>query len=117
MEANQKVVAEAADFVAKLNDIIFFPLIYLLMAVAFFVFLWGTAQYVINANNDSAREQGKKHIMYGLFGLLVMVSAWSLLSIVAGTFGLADEVDCAKDPTESGCEDVFKVDTARLKIE
>ena len=37
MEANREVVAQAAGFVAKVNDIILFPLIYLLMAVAFLI--------------------------------------------------------------------------------
>ena len=115
MEANQSVVAEAAGFVDTLNRVILFPFIYLLMSVAFLVFLWGCAQYVFNANNDSEREKGKKHIMWGLIGLLIMVSAWSILGIVAGTFGLRDEVDCAKTPTESGCEDAFKIDSSSVR--
>lgn len=82
--------AEAArSFVAKLNNIFLFPLIGLLMGVAFLLFLWGCAQYVMGANNPSAREQGVKHITFGIIGLVVMVSAWAILGIAAATFGLS----------------------------
>lgn len=99
--------AEAAGFVAKFNSIILFPTIALLSAVAFFVFLWGTAQYFINAANEQGREQGVKHITWGIIGLVVMLSAFTILSIAAGTFGLDDEVNCANDPTDPACVGVF----------
>lgn len=116
MNANDRAVAEATSFVATLNDIILFPLIYLLMALAFLIFIWGTAQYFFNADNDTARTQGKKHMLWGIVGLVVMVSAWSILGIAAGTFGLRDEVDCARDPSGSNCDDAFKVDTSQIQF-
>ena len=36
MNANQRAAAEAQEFVSKLNEVILFPLVYLLMAIAFF---------------------------------------------------------------------------------
>ena len=42
----------------------------------------------MNDSNGQAREEGKKHIMYGIIGLVVMVSAYTLLTIAANTFGL-----------------------------
>jgi len=104
-----QAAAEAASFVAKFNEIILFPLIALLSAVAFLVFLWGCAQYFINATNDQARQQGVKHITYGIIGLVVMLSAFAILSIAASTFGLDDELKCANDPSASGCNNVFVV--------
>lgn len=94
---------EAAKFVAKLNEFILFPLIALMSGIAFLVFIYGCAQYIMNAANDKAREDGKKHIMYGLIGLIVMVSAYALLSLAVNTFGLDFELDCATDPTMAGC--------------
>lgn len=114
MSPDNEVVAEAAGFVATFNKVILFPFITLLMAAAFLVFVWGCAEYVFGASNDQAREKGMKHITYGLVGLFIMVSAWSILGIVAGTFGLDDELNCAKDPSASGCESKFKVDTPKF---
>lgn len=80
---------EAAEaFVAKINEIILFPLIALMTAVALVVFLWGCFQFVAGAGNEEARNTGKKHILWGIIGLLVMLAAFSLLSIAARTFGI-----------------------------
>jgi len=104
-----QAAAEAASFVAKFNEIILFPLIALLSAIAFLVFLWGCAQYFINATNDQARQQGVKHITYGIIGLVVMLSAFAILSIAASTFGLDKQLECANDPSASGCGEAFVI--------
>lgn len=109
MTPQQKAVAEASSFVAKINDLILFPLIALLSGIALLVFLYGASVYILNADNETARDDGKKHITYGLIGLVIMVSAWALLSIVAGTFGLQDQLDCARNPTDPSCVNVFKI--------
>lgn len=84
--------AAAADvaqgFVAKFNEIILFPLITLLMGVALVVFLYGCFEYVMGAANEAAREKGRQHILWGIIGMLVMISAQAILNIAAGTFGL-----------------------------
>lgn len=109
MSPQQKAVGEAASFVDKVNEVILFPLIALLMAVAFFIFLWGCAEYIFKSGNQAARADGIKHITFGIIGLVVMVTAWSLLSLATGTFGLGDELECANDPSGSGCSDAFKI--------
>ena len=105
--AQQQAAGDAAGFVAKLNDIIIFPTIALLTAVAFLVFLWGVAQYFMNASNEQARQDGVKHITFGIIGLVIMVSAWAILTIATATFGLDDELNCAKTPSASGCATKF----------
>lgn len=105
----QKAATEAASFVAKVNEVILFPLIALLTAVAFLVFVWGVAQYFINATNDQARQQGVKHMTFGIIGLVVMLSAYAILSIAAATFGLDTQLDCANDPNQGGCDSAFTI--------
>lgn len=100
---------EAAKFVDKFNTIILFPTIALLSAVALLVFLWGVAEYFMNATSDQGREQGVKHITWGIIGLVVMLSAFAILKIAAGTFGLGSQLDCASDPSKAGCENKFKL--------
>lgn len=107
--AKAAAIAEANSFIAKLNDAILFPLIYLLMGVALLFFVYGSAQYILNANSDQAREQGKKNIIYGILGFFVMGSAYAILSLAAGTFGLNDELDCYSRPNASGCDAAFTI--------
>lgn len=81
----------AQGFLSKLNDAVFYPLIILLTGVALFMFLWGGFRFVLNAHNPSEREKGKSHMIYGIIGLLVMVSAASILAIAANTFDLSSD--------------------------
>lgn len=110
MSPQQQAVNQASSFVDKVNEVILFPFIALLMAVAFLVFLWGCAEYIFKSGNQTARADGIKHITYGIIGLVVMVTAWSLLSLATGTFGLGDELECADNPTNAGCEDAFRLE-------
>lgn len=107
--AQQNAASQAASFVARFNQVILFPLIALMTAVAFLVFLWGCAQYFINATNDQARQQGVKHITFGIIGLVVMLSAFAILQIAAGTFGLSNQLDCANDPSVGDCDSAFTI--------
>lgn len=78
----------AQHYVGLLNGVIFFPLILLLTAIATVYFLYGSFEFVMGANNEQAREKGKKHILWGLIGLLVMLSAWAILTLVLTTFNI-----------------------------
>jgi hypothetical protein len=109
MDPKAAAVAEASSFVAKLNNAILFPLIALLSGIALLFFIYGCAVYILNAQSETAREEGKKNITYGIIGLVVMAAAYAILSIAAGTFGLNDQLKCANDPTATGCADAFKV--------
>jgi hypothetical protein len=83
----------AQNFVDKINDAILFPLITLMIGIALLVFLYGAFEYVKGANNEGARETGARHLLYGTIGMLVMLSAMTLLSIAAGTFNLDGELN------------------------
>lgn len=78
----------ARSFLGKINDIILFPFITLLLAVALVVFLYGCFELIMNAADSGARTKGKDHVLYGFIGMVVMVSALAILKIAAGTFGL-----------------------------
>ncbi len=86
--ADEKHITAAKGFLAKVEDVILFPLMELMMAVAFLVFIWGAYQYVLGADSEEARDTGKKHMLFGIIGLLIMISALAILKIAAGTFGV-----------------------------
>jgi hypothetical protein len=109
MTPQQQAVSEASSFVNKLNEFILFPFIALLLGVAFLIFLYGCAEYIFKSGNESARADGVKHITWGIIGLVVMTTAWAILSLATGTFGLGDELECANDPSRSGCTEAFKI--------
>lgn len=108
MSFQQQAAIEAAKFVVKVNDIILFPLIMLLMGVAFLVFVYGAAVYVFNAANETARAEGQKSMLWGIIGILVMISALAIITIAINTFGLRNTLDCARNPSAAGCGGAFQ---------
>ncbi len=78
----------ATEMVTKLENVILFPLMTLMMAVALLFFLWGCYEYVLGADSEESQTEGKKHMLYGIIGLLVMVSAYGILKIATATFGV-----------------------------
>jgi hypothetical protein len=78
----------AKQLLAKINDAILFPLITLMIGVAVLVFLWGVFQMVRGADNEEARTQGRTHMLWGVIGFIVMLSALGILTIAAITVGV-----------------------------
>ncbi len=101
-------LAEASNFVARVNEVILYPLIALLFALALFIFIYGCFEYIRHSADSSAHETGRMHILYGIIGMFVMLVAFSILSIAANTFGLNNELECANDPSAGGCDEVFR---------
>ncbi len=82
---------EAFGFVQAINNAILYPLITVLTALALVIFLWGAFEYIYNAGNEEGRAKGKRHLIWGVIGMLVMISAFAILSIAAGTFSATNQ--------------------------
>ena len=82
----------AQNFVANLNAAILNPLIVLLFAAASLYLVFGLFMFVANSSNDEARAKGKRHILYALIGLFIMLSATTLIKIVLNTFNISSSI-------------------------
>lgn len=81
-------VVAAQNLLARIESIILFPLMALMIAVALLVFIWGAYEYVLHADSEEGRSKGQSHMLTGIIGLLVMISAYAILTIATGTFGI-----------------------------
>lgn len=61
------------------------PIIWLLFAVGIFMFAWGVAKMIIYAEDATAREEGRRHMLWGAVGMFIMVSAWGIVHLVSNT--------------------------------
>jgi len=61
------------------------PLIMLMFAVAIIVFVWGVVQMMINGDDAEARQKGRWHMLSGVIGIFIMVSAWGIISLISNT--------------------------------
>ncbi len=82
------MTGKAEEALARINEVIIFPLMTFMLSVALLFFLWGAYEFVASADSDEGRTKGKLHMMYGIIGMLVMVSALAILNIALGTFGI-----------------------------
>lgn len=80
----------AADFVAKVNNAIINPLLALIFAAALLYFLWGGFEFITNADNEKGRETGRQHMLWGVVGMLIMVSVFAILRVFLATFGVTN---------------------------
>ena len=77
--------AVASSFLGSFAAQIINPFIKLLVALALIMFLWGVVEFVARSNDDTAREKGKKHIVWGIIGLFIMLSAFGILNLICNT--------------------------------
>jgi len=76
-------------FSSIVNNIIVFlgNLILLIIAIAVLIFFYGLWGYVMNSGDETKRKESLQYIIYGVFGIFVMVAVWGLVSLLAGFIG------------------------------
>ncbi len=75
-----------------LNNIITFvlnPIVVLMFVVAIVVFFWGIVQFIGNSNTDDGREKGKKNILWGVVGIFIMISVYSIIKLILHSVGVS----------------------------
>jgi hypothetical protein len=85
-----------ATFFLYLINLINFVLVPAIMALAFLVLVWGIyTSFISNAADKDKREKGKKFIMYGIAGLVIMFTFWGIVRLLvdSGGFGGARRPD------------------------
>lgn len=64
------------------------PALYLLLAVAVVIFIYGIIEMMAGATNDKKREDGRRHLMWGIIGLFIMLGVWGIISIIKDSIAL-----------------------------
>jgi predicted membrane protein len=84
------LVTFAADFQSILNMIgnLIRSAIPIVMALALLYFFWGLARYILAADSDDAKAQGRNIMIWGIVALFVMASVWGLVNVLQSSFGI-----------------------------
>jgi succinate dehydrogenase/fumarate reductase cytochrome b subunit len=77
----------ASNLIDKLVDYIIDPIILLIFAAGFFLFVWGIVQFLWKLD-EGAQNDGKRHMLWGIVGMLVMVSVYGIITLIDETFDL-----------------------------
>lgn len=73
------------QFLGKVVVEIVNPIILLLAASAFVVFLWGVFEFIAHAGDEGKRSEGKRAIFWGLIGLVIIFGAYGIINVALGT--------------------------------
>lgn len=79
-------MGSAANLIAKITDAIINPLIILLFALALLMFFWGAAQFMLNVNDEQGKANGRRHMLWGIIGMVIMFSVFAILAAILNTF-------------------------------
>ncbi|MEI6352693.1 MAG: hypothetical protein WCO35_02030 [Candidatus Nomurabacteria bacterium] len=72
----------------SLFDNIVNPILYAFSAACFVYFLYGVFMFILAKHNGTDDEiaKGKKHMLWGLIGLVIIYSAGSVYTFITGLF-------------------------------
>lgn len=68
------LVVDIGTFVARI-----------LAGVVILYFLFGAGNYILHAEDEEKRAEGRKMMLYGIIAIAVMVSLWALVRIITTT--------------------------------
>ncbi len=66
---------------------IFNPLYQLAVALAVLYFLYGVFKFIVDMNDPQKKNFGKSHLLWGLVGLLIILSVGGILKLFNDMFG------------------------------
>jgi hypothetical protein len=77
------------NYLSVVTCVINSSIIPFIFALAVVMFVWGSVKFfIINADEEAKRAQGKQFMVWGVVALAVMLSVWGLVGILDSTFGI-----------------------------
>ena len=75
---------EAAKLISNIKAYILNPIIGFMFAVAVVMFIYGIVEYIWSADNEDKVAVGKKHMIWGIVGMFVMIGVYGILNLLSG---------------------------------
>ncbi len=92
------------DVLCYVRSIINDSVIPFMFAVATVFFIWGAVKFfILNADEEAQRDQGRQFMIWGIVAIAVMLSVWGLVGILTSTFGIDGSVLPKVCPGGVGC--------------
>lgn len=62
-----------------------------LIALAFFVFLWGVVKFISASGNEAVAQEGKQKMVWGVLALFTITAIWGILALLRTITGVGDK--------------------------
>lgn len=74
----------------------------IVVALGLLAFFWGLVKFIFSAGDESAKDAGKRIMVWGLIALFVMVSVWGLVTFMQESLGIDADIELDSVPTVPG---------------
>ncbi len=71
--------------IGKIIDVIVVPLVQGLFLLTTLIFIWGVFGLIRNGDDPTARKDGQRHMLWGVVGMFIMVSAYGIVRLISNT--------------------------------
>lgn len=86
MVINHAQAATVGSLLGAINQVLINPAIAFLFAVALVYFFWGLIKFLANrGSSEDAVATGKQHMIWGVIGMFVMVSAFAIINFITAS--------------------------------
>src|SRR5579862_4868248 len=83
------------DVVGRFTTYVIDPALLVLAAAGFFYFVWGLVQFLIALGQGGHPDDGKRHMIWGVIGMVIMFSVIGVIQLINNTFGFVVNVNSA----------------------
>lgn len=83
---------DLSTFMGNLYSNVVNPLITFFFAAAVVFFLWGVADFIRSGESDEGRDTGKRHMIWGVVGIFLMMAVFAIMCLLARMVGADGEI-------------------------
>lgn len=77
-------MAESArKLLSSISEHLLDPIIGLMIGLGVVVFLYGVVEFMANPDNQEKKENGKRHMLWGIIGLFIMTAVFGIINVIS----------------------------------
>lgn len=76
------------DLVTVVVDILVNYLVPIILGIIVITFVWKSTQFILKSDNAEERSKGRMYLVYGILGLVIVLSVWSIVALFLGVIGV-----------------------------
>lgn len=80
----------------RIKEFVIDPILMVIFSLGLLLFLWGIVEFLLAVKDGKPSDEGKRHMVWGLIGMLIMVSVYGIINLVVNSLDLRDATDVGR---------------------
>jgi hypothetical protein len=76
------------DLLGRVVTYVIDPAVKVIFTLGLFYFMWGIVMYLWEMKDGKTDNDYRNHLIYGLLGMLIMVSVYGIIALVMNSLGI-----------------------------